>query len=211
MKPFISTLAGVLLSGCVSQRALPIRYDLDGTRAVAQASPRFDATIAIPAIQAPSWLRSTALVYRLDYAPPAYPRAYALSEWAAPPGELLTVRLRERIAAVNEGFTLDRLSEDTDGYRLEVSLENFAQVFTSPDRSRCIAILKATVLQPGDRVVAQRTFRSEQSAPSGNAAGAVEGLAAASDSDFAQILKWLRGVLPTQQASARTGAIHGVP
>jgi cholesterol transport system auxiliary component len=211
MKRFISTLAVLLLSGCVSRRALPIRYDLDGARAVPQASPRFDATIAIPPIQAPSWLRSTALVYRLDYAQPAYPRAYTLSEWAAPPGELLTARLRERIAAVNEGFTLDRLSEDTDGYRLEVSLENFAQVFTSPVRSRCIVILRATVLQPGDRVVAQRTFRSEQSAPSADAAGAVEGLAAASDSDFAQILKWLRGALPTQQASTRTGAIHGAP
>jgi cholesterol transport system auxiliary component len=195
---------GLLLCGCVSQRPLSVHYDLEGIRDPSSGKPRLDATIAIPPIQAPSWLRSTALVYRLEYEPPAYPRAYALSEWTAPPGELLTLRLRERIAEANAGFTLPRLPEDAEAYRLEISLENFAQIFPSPDRSRCIVTLTATVLQHGDRIVAQHTFSSERRAPSANAAGAVEGLAAASDSDFEQIVAWLREKIPTVQASATT-------
>jgi len=200
-----TTLAlALLLGACAAQRTLPVHYDLDGIEVQDPPAPRFDVTIAIPAIQAPSWLRSTALVYRLDYAPPAYPRSYALSEWTAPPGELLTLRLRERIAQANEGFTLARLPEDANGYRLEVSLENFAQIFPSPNHSRCVVTLRATVLEDGEQVVAQRTFRSELPAPSANAAGAVEGLAAATDADFNQILAWLRETLPTGQASALT-------
>ncbi len=211
MNRLTAILLGALLSGCVSQRALPVRYDLDGIQAVPRPTPGFDATIAIPPIQAPSWLRSTALIYRLDYAPPAYPRAYALSAWAAPPGELLTARLREWIAAANEGFTLAHPPENANGYRLEVSLETFTQVFASADRSHCIVTLRVTVLTARDRIIAQRTFRSEQAAPSENAAGAIEGLAAASDSDFEQILAWLRETLPTQQTSTMTKAANAAP
>jgi cholesterol transport system auxiliary component len=203
-------LAG-LLCGCATQRTLPVRYDLDGVEARLPKEPRFDVTIAIPPIQAPSWLRSTALIYRLDYAPPAYPRSYALSVWTAPPSDLLTLRLRERIAQANDGFTLARLPDNADGYRLEVSLENFAQVFPSPDRGRCIVNLTATVLRDGDQVVAQQTFHSEKPAPSANAAGAVEGLVAAADSDFDEIVVWLREALPTQQASAVTRVHRSAP
>jgi len=206
-----AVVLGLLVCGCVSQRALPVRYDLDGFEDPPPAGSRLDATIAIPPIQAPSWLRSTALVYRLDYAPPANPRAYALSEWTAPPSELLTLRLRERITEANDGFTLTHLPEDTGGYRLEVSLENFAQVFPSPDRSRCVVTLTATVLRSGDQIIAQRTFRSERPAPSGTAAGAVEGLVAASDSDFDQILGWLRETLPPRAVSATTSAGEAAP
>lgn len=201
----------LLLCACASQRALPVRYDLDGIEAQLPSERRFRATLAIPRIQAPSWLRSTALVYRLAYAPPAYLRSYALSEWITPPGDLLTLRLRERIAQANDGFTLARLPDRADGYRLDVALDNFAQVFRSPDRSRCVVTLTATVLQAGDRVVAQRTFRSDRPAPSANAAGAVEGLATATDADFEQILTWLRETLPIRQASAMTGTDKGSP
>ena len=196
----------LVICGCVSQHAMPMRYDLDGIQAPPRIVPRLDATIALAPIQAPSWLRSTALVYRLDYTPPDNPRAYTLSEWTAPPGELLTLRLRERIAAANDGFTLTTLPEDANGYRLNIVLENFTQIFSSPDHSRCVVTLAATVLGHEDRIVAQRTFRSQAPAPSANAVGAVEGLGAAADSDFDQILAWLRGTLPVREASAITGA-----
>jgi cholesterol transport system auxiliary component len=110
---------------------------------------------------------------------------------------MLTVRLRERISAVNDGLTLDHLPEDADGYRLEVTLDNFSQVFPSPDESRCVVTLNATLVEHGNRVLAQKTFEIERPAPSANAAGAVEGLIQASDSNFDQIIAWLRSTLPT--------------
>src|SRR5689334_8204828 len=137
MLRLLVVLFALLASACVSERPLPVRYDLDGTFAHAPLASRFKATLAVPPIRAPSWLRTTALIYRLDYEPAAPPRAYTLEDWIAPPSELLTLRLRERIAAINDGFTLDRLSADSDGYLLEVTLEDFMQSFPSPGQSRC--------------------------------------------------------------------------
>ncbi len=196
MRPFIALLA-LLASSCATHGSLPVRYDLDASPVRRVSGPRLNATIALSPIQAPSWLRTTALIYRIDYEAPAHPLAYTQSQWTAPPSEMLTLRLRNRISAVNDGFTLDHLREYADGYRLEVTLDNFSQIFPSPDESRCLVTLSATIVQPGDRVLAQKTFEVERHAPSANAAGAVEGLIDASNSNFDQILTWLRSTLPT--------------
>jgi cholesterol transport system auxiliary component len=188
----------LLLCACATHRALPVRYDLDGIPDPMGLQPPLNATIAIPPIASPSWLRTTALLYRLGYEAPAYPRAYAQSEWIAPPGELLTQRLRESIAAANRGATLGQLDDISKGYRLEVSLESFVQVFTSPDHSRCVAAFRATLLTGRDHVLAQRTFRTERVAPRPDAAGGVEGLVAASDANFGQILRWLGETLASR-------------
>jgi cholesterol transport system auxiliary component len=194
LRPLIAMLA-LLASACVSERPLPVRYDLEEDFAPAPLAPRFKATIAVPPIQAPSWLRTTALVYRLDYEPAAPPRAYTLERWTAPPSELFTLRLRARIAASNDGFTLDRLPGGADGYRLEATLEDFMQSFPSPGRSRCVVTLRASLFQQGGQVIAQRTFRAERPAPSPDAIGAVQGLAAASDATVDEILIWLASSL----------------
>jgi cholesterol transport system auxiliary component len=203
MRAIVPALLASLACACAAHRPMPIRYDLDESQIRPQSGPRFNTTIAISAIQAPSWLRTTALIYRLDYEASAYPRAYTQSQWIAPPTELLTLRLRQRVAAANDGFTLDRLPRDTAGYRLEVTLEDFTQEFPSPDQSLCAVTLSATVIDgSGMRVLAQKTFRAEQPAPSADAAGAVTGLVTAADADFQQMLGWLRTTVPTQQAAA---------
>jgi len=194
----------VLLScGCTAERAVPVRYDLNESELRVRSDSRLDATIAISLVRAPSWLRTTALIYRLDYEPPANPRAYAHSQWAAPPNELLSLRLRERVSADNHGFTVERLPEGTDGYRLEVTLEDFTQIFPFPDRSQCIVTLNALLVH-GDQMLAQKTFQAEQPAPTADAAGAVEGLMRASDSDIEDILAWLRSTLATQHTAPLT-------
>lgn len=184
-------LSALLASACASEHPLPVEYDLEGNFVPAAVAPRFKATLAVSPIQAPSWLRTTALAYRLDYEPAAPPRAYSLERWTAPPSELLTLQLRERIAAINDGFTLDRLPADADGYRLAVTLEDFIQAFPSPGRSRCVVTLSASLFQQGHRVIAQRTFRAERPAPSPNAIGAVQGLVVATDADLDDLLTWL--------------------
>jgi cholesterol transport system auxiliary component len=190
LRPLVALLA-LLASACASQRPLPVRYDLEGDLPHAPLASRFKATLAVSAMQAPSWLHTTALVYRLDYEPAAPPRAYTLRRWTAPPSELVTFRLRERIAGANDGFTLDHLPVDTDGYRLEVTLQNFMQSFPSPGQSRCVVSLSASLFQHGDRVIAQRTFRAERPAPSPDAIGAVQGLLVATDADLDELLSWL--------------------
>jgi cholesterol transport system auxiliary component len=181
LRPLVALVA-LLASACASERPLPVQYDLEGNSASAPLAPRFKATLAVSPIQAPSWLRTTALAYRLDYEPAAPPRAYSLERWTAPPSELLTLQLRERITAINDGFTLERLPGDTDGYRLAVTLEEFIQSFPSPGRSRCVVT---------HSVIAQRTFRAERPAPSPDAVGAVQGLVVATDADLDDLLTWL--------------------
>jgi cholesterol transport system auxiliary component len=206
MRPLLACL--VLLScGCAAERPAPVRYDLRESQVRVRSDSRLDATIAISPVHAPSWLRTTALIYRLAYEPPAHPRAYAESRWAAPPNEMLSLRLRERISADNDGFTIERLPESTDGYRLEVTLEDFTQIFPSPNQSRCIVTLNV-LLEHGDQMLAQKTFQTERPAPTADAAGAVVGLMQASDSDIEDILAWLRSTLATQRTAAVPMAVH---
>ncbi|MBV8340905.1 MAG: membrane integrity-associated transporter subunit PqiC [Gammaproteobacteria bacterium] len=204
MRP-LAALLTLLISACAAERPLPDRYDLDAPRTRSQPDPRLDTTLAVPPINAPSWLRTTALIYRLDYEPPAHPRAYVRSQWAAPPNELLSLRLRERISAVNDGFTNERLPEDMEGYHLEVTLEDFTQAFPSADHSQCVVTV-SVLLRRGDRMLAQKTFHAERSAPTADAAGAVVGLTDAADADFAQLLTWLHSTLPPQHAAATAAA-----
>ena len=200
----------LLLAGCAAERALPVQYDFDGAPDPARAQSLFDATIAIPPIAAPPWLRTTAIAYRLTYAPLAVPRSYALSQWVAPPGELLTRRLRQSIEARNGGPTLRQSSLLSDGYDLEVSLDSFTQLFSSPDQSLCEVVLRATLVKHGREIIAQRTFSAERRAPTPDAAGGVEGLVAASDGDIRNIITWLRETLKTSPAVVRA-ATGGAP
>ena len=132
------------------------------------------------------------------------PRAYTLSEWVSPPAELLTHRLRQAVEAQNGGITRRRISPVPDEYGLEVSLDTFAQIFSSPDRSRCRVALRATLVEYGSRVIAQKTFTAEAAAPSPDAAGGVEGLVDASDIDIRNIITWLRETLETASTAAST-------
>lgn len=209
MRPFVLLIA-LCAAACVTHREPPIRYDLDASAPRLDAGPRLNATIAVAPIQAPSWLATSALIYRLDYETPANRSAYARSEWAAPPSELLTQRLRERLSAANDGFTLDRLPKATDGYQLRVTLENFIQVLQSPHESRCLVTLNATLMRRGDQVLGQRTFRTSSIAPTADARGAVAGLIDATDSNLAQIVAWLRVTLATQPGST-TPATQTIP
>ncbi len=164
-----------LLAGCVSSRPTPTRYSLDALHEPSEPGVKLHATIAIPEVVAPSWLRTEAMIYRLDYQAGPQPIPYARAEWQAPPGEMITMRLRQLITEANSGFTLSRLDKEADGYKLSVSLESFVQVFSQPHESRCIVRMIATLTGPGGRLLGQRTFHAERPAPSGNAVGGCPG------------------------------------
>jgi cholesterol transport system auxiliary component len=190
----------LLLSGCATNRAVPVQYDFDGVPDPIHSQAPLDATIAIPPIAAPPWLRTTALVYRLDYEPSATARAYTSSQWVAPPAALLTLRLRQSVEARNRGITLRHISVNPEGYDLEISLDAFAQIFSSPDQSLCEVVLRATLVKHGNEVIAQKTFSARRPAPTPDAAGAVKGLVNASDTDVRGIIMWLRQTLEAPPA-----------
>jgi cholesterol transport system auxiliary component len=206
MRP-AALLLGLLATGCASHPPAPARYDFDSIRSLVAPTARLHATIVIPPVSTQSWLRTPALIYRLAYSTPSRPETYAQSQWTAPPAELLTLRLRQAVLAANSGFTLRSATRSMDGYRLDVTLEQFVQVFSTPHDSRCFVTLSATLTGQGDRLLAQRTFHSDRPAPSLDGPGAVQGFVDSTDACLEQILLWLQATLPEASSSPSRGPV----
>lgn len=130
------------------------------------------------------------MLYRLAYADAAELRAYALARWAMPPADLVQQRVR---AALDAGWLV--LAPGQGAPRLlRLELEEFAQVFETPERSAGHLRLRATVLQvtpAGERAVAQHSLRVQHPAASADAPGGVRALAAASDAAARELAQWL--------------------
>jgi len=199
------TLAlAMVLGACATHRDAPALYDFDSVPDPPAPYSALDATIAVREVDAPSWLRTPAIVYRLGYETPSRPQPYAHSQWSAPPAELVTLRLRELLGHANSGLTLKRLAGDPRGYQLEVTLEQFEQTFSSSSESRCLVTLNATLLGPGGRALGQSLFHAEKPASTANASGAVGGLVQATDDDIRQLITWLGQVTQVRASSSDT-------
>lgn len=188
----------MLATGCAAHAPVPEVYDFDAIEPPPAPATQIAASISVPPVSAPTWLATTALTFRLGFAPPYLPRAYAHSRWVAPPAELLTARLRQLLAAANTGFTLTRGGLTAGGYRLDVSLEQLEQVYSQPHASRSLVSLRATLTSVRDgHVLAQRSFRAERGAPSPDAAGGARALVEGSDACLTELLRWLESTLPS--------------
>lgn len=77
---------------------------------------------------------------------------------------------------------------------LQLELDEFTQVFDTPEASVGLVRMHATVVTQtagGGRLLAQRSFIAQQPAPSPDAAGGVRALTAASDRVLSEIAQWL--------------------
>jgi cholesterol transport system auxiliary component len=158
----------------------------------ASAYPRLRASLLVPDIVTPVWLDSTAIQYRLAYDDIARAHAYAANRWASTPGSLLVQRIRNRIAAVNDGAVVNAIEGARTDYTLRLELEEFTQVFDTEESSRVVVKFRASLIDRGTRIVmSQRSFSMEQAAPSANAPGAVHALTDASDKAIGNLIAWL--------------------
>jgi cholesterol transport system auxiliary component len=196
-------VASILLAGCVTSHSPRKQYDLGNSTAVHPVSNGLAVKLVIRDVTEPSWLRTRDIFYRLDYTDPSSPRRYAMSEWVATPGELITLRLREAIGFANAGYTLTA-SNGSGGYLLQATLEEFIQAFAEPAESYCIVQLRVSLWKSGDRVIAQRVFHIETPAQTPNASGAAKCLAAAVNMDVDEIAQWLSGEVAGSQSSDAT-------
>ncbi len=165
-------------------------------------------------IEASPALESTAMLYRLAYANPQQLRPYAQARWSMPPAQLLRQRLRarlgERYALLNAG---DRLigsaaaTTSTTGVgtaaparaplSLRLELEEFSQLFGTPELSTGLLRLRATLTQAsptGEQLIAQRSFTLKRPAPTPDAPGGVQALAEASEAVALEVEAWVAGV-----------------
>jgi cholesterol transport system auxiliary component len=198
----LSLLAGC--SGFIDKPQRPVLFDMGPLAPLSAQPARTDprTPLVLPDIEASGALDGTPLLYRLGYSDDHQLRAYAQSRWSAPPPQLVRQRLREQIGrerpvlSLDESAALDRQKVGAV-YLLRLELEEFAQVFDTPERSRGVVRLRATLLAPtssGEQLLGQRSIAVEGAAPTPDASGGVRALSAATDAAAADIAAWLRQV-----------------
>ena len=196
----------ILVTGCGALPQPPARpqlYDLGPGPATAAAAPATALpALALADMDAPGGAGSgTAVVYRLAYADAQQLRPYQLARWSQPPTALVLQRLRERMGEQRAIVQpLDRPlapGSDKPPVVLRLDLEEFSQVFASPERSSGLLRLRATLAEPlpgGERLLGQRVFVVQRPAPSADAAGGVRALAEAADQAAEELAQWLQGM-----------------
>jgi cholesterol transport system auxiliary component len=197
--------AFLILAGCGALPDKPARamlYDF-GPGIVAVPPAPADAPalppIALADIESTPRLDGTQLLYRLGYADANELRPYGQARWSIAPAQLLRQRLRDSLSTrrtvlgPEESATIAR-TEGKVPDTLRVSLDEFSHYFESPTSSVGLVRLRATLMRNsagGDRVVAQRSFSARRPAPSGDAAGGVKALSAASDAVVVELVAWV--------------------
>lgn len=147
--------------------------------------------LSVADANAPAWLDSTRMVYRLAYANDQQMRSYANSRWAMPPARLFDQRLKARIAQ-SGGAVLSLTDGAANLPLVRIDLEDFTQVFDSASASSAQVAVRVSVLR-GRSLLAQKTFARQAAAPTPDAVGGVVALAAASDAVIADVMSWLAG------------------
>lgn len=188
----VTVLAAALaLPACsVIYAEAPALYDLGPMRNTASGPTLAERTpISVAEVTAPAWLESESMFFRLGYANQQQPRTYVNSRWAMPPGQLLAQQVKLRIAQAG-GIALAAADGATGIPVLRIQVDDFSQHFTAPSASEARVALRATVFQ-GRKVLAQRSFVRAAPAPSADAGGGAQALAAASDAALSDLIGWL--------------------
>ncbi len=195
MRTLISTAAALLLAACVNgPPPKPVEYDFGPGATSIEASPRLRREITVASVTAPAWLDSPALVYRLAYRNASQSHSYVESRWVAPPPELFTEQLRQRLVATTRSGVLVPGDGVRTALTLRVELLEFSQVFDAPDRSRALVRVRAVLVADG-RLVAQTSFSTDQPAPSADAAGGARALALTADAAIDRLIGWTADAL----------------
>ena len=202
-----SLFGALLLVGCSALPDKPVRasqYDF-GPGIV--TAPTVEQRAPLPALAiddisaSGSALDSQAVMYRLAYQNAQELHPYTLSRWTAPPAQLVRQRLREQLGQsrpifeARGGLALERSQTAVRPLLLRLDLEEFSQVFTSPQVSAGLIRLRATLIEQantGEKLVAQRSIVVQRPAPSADAQGGVIALTAATDAAIEEIEAWLQ-------------------
>lgn len=156
---------------------------------------------------------STVVLYRLAYADAHAQHAYAHARWSQPPALLVQQRMREilgqdRTVLSVEGGAPAPLVQGKTAPVLQLSLEEFEQVFSSASTNAGVLRLRATLVQPqrgGNVLLGQQIFTVQQPGSAANAAAGAQALSQAVNQVGGQLQQWL-AQLPVQPQAASSAA-----
>ena len=187
------TLAtALLLGGCASRGPVPTFYDFGPAGAAIPAAQQTAAPLPVLVIadaNGPSWLDSQRMYYRLLYADAQQSRPYAYNRWNTPPLQLLSQRLKTRVA--QGGVKVLSTTDAASGIPLlRIDVDDFSQNFDTQTQSSGHVSLRASLFR-GHRLIDQKTFSRSSDARSADAQGGAQALASASDAIATDLLTWL--------------------
>lgn len=189
--------AVLLLAGCASDKpAQNTTFDF-GPAANPPAVARAPiAAVVVGEVTGSAALDSERMYYRLNYSDPLQARAYANSRWSATPLQMVTQRLKSRIA--QSGAKVLSVSDASDGVPiLRLEIDDFSHHFESPARSHGQLVLRASLFQ-GHKLIDQKTFDRKTEATSMDAGGGARALAGATDTVASDVIAWL-ATLPLEK------------
>jgi cholesterol transport system auxiliary component len=184
--------AALLLMACAAlpeRAAAPLRYDFGLAPAPVVTGANRPA-LALR-VQASPELEGHAMLYRLAYADAQQLRAYSQARWAMAPAELLEQRLR---SGLGRDYALAPGGEGAARV-LHVELEEFSQVYATPEQSQGVLRLRVSLLQrtaAGEQLLAQRELLLQQVAARPDAAAGVQALGAATDEAVTELVRWMQ-------------------
>ncbi len=188
-------LAGsALLSGCATNAPSMTLYDLGPLPAQHAASASDLPAISVADIHAPSWLDSQMMFYRLNYANNQQPRPYANSQWAMPPAQLFSQRLKARLSQAG-GIVVPASDGAINLPVLRIEADDFSQLFESANSSSAHIAVRASLFD-GRNLRAQKTFIKQLPAASADAQGGAAALAKVSDAIINEMAVWLATLPP---------------
>lgn len=185
----------MLLAACgtAPPQSRPALFDLGpaAPRAGAPSAARLPP-LAVADIQAPSWLETPQMYYRLNYASANQPQPYSASRWATPPVQLFGHRLRTRLSQAG-GAVLTVQDGAVDVPVLRIEADDFSQHFTAPGQSMALVTMRVSLFS-GRTWLAQKSFSRQVPASTADAAGGAKALADASDAVIDDMVIWLSGL-----------------
>lgn len=193
------------LSGCaIGQQKTPSpdAFDLgpEPLRS-APASGKLPGTLMVSDVAAPPWLDTTSMFYRLAYIDGAKVQAYAHSRWVASAPDMITTRLRARLAEVMAQGAVTPSDGARGETQLKFELDEFDHVFDAPGSSKVVMRARGTLIKRLDRsVIAQRGFLVELPAAP-NAPGAVKAFSSAVDQFSTQVVDWVSATIGSRNTA----------
>jgi cholesterol transport system auxiliary component len=186
----IAASALLLLAGCAGKGSVPTLYDF-GPMGPSSMAPVAMPQMALVVADAtgPAWLDSRTMYYRLLYADAQQSHPYANNHWNSTPLQLLSARLKSRIAQAG-GKVLSVTDASAGAMLLRIEVDDFSQNFDSQQASSGKITLRASIFQ-ARRLIGQKTFIHTTAANSADAVGGARALAQASDAVAADLIAWL--------------------
>ena len=182
-------LAGVLvLGGCAIGRPTappPATYDFGPLPTPLGGADRSNLGLEV---RMPAWVDSTGIAYRLAYSDGGRRYEYGLSRLSAPPAQLLALNWRQQLGLSRGGEGSDRRC------RLRVEVDEFIQVFDTPQTSRGLLQGRMTLVGKQGTVLGVQPLQQIRPAPAPDARGGTVALTEAASAAGQAMAAWLHSM-----------------